>query len=311
LITDVHQHLLPTALIEALRRRHAPPRLHQWRLELGGEPDYDVSPADHDVDRRIAQARKDGLGLALVSLSSALGIELLAPDEAAPLLEAYHDGALALPEPYRAWAAAGLTEIDPGDLAHQLDRGCVGLQLPATALLLERDFTHVAPLLEVLQARERPLFVHPGPVAAGPERGRVPPWWPAVVDYVAQMHATWFAFRLFGRPAFPGLRVCFAMLAGLAPLHSERFAARSGERTVVDVCTFLEISSYGTRAVDAVVRTLGIDGLVNGSDRPYAEPAMPDLGEAALHALRSTNPARLLNSEEAPHDLALSTCAQS
>jgi 6-methylsalicylate decarboxylase len=299
------------ALIEALRGRPAPPRLHEWRLELAGEPDYDVSAADHDVDRRVAQARTDGLALAIVSLSSALGIELLAPDEAAPLLEAYHDGACALPEPYRAWAAAGLTEIDPGDLACQLDRGFVGLQLPATVLLRERDFIHVAPLLEVLQARGRPLFIHPGQVAAQPDRALVPAWWSAVVDYVAQMHAAWFAFRLYGRPAFPRLRVCFAMLAGLAPLHSERFAARSGERTVVDVSTFLEISSYGTRAVDAVVRTLGIDVLVNGSDRPYAEPAVPDLGEAALHALHSTNPARLLDSEEASDDLPLSACAQS
>jgi hypothetical protein len=34
--------------------------------------------------------------------------------------------------------------------------------------------------------------------------------------------------RAFGRPRHPRLRVCFALLAGLAPLHVERFIARGG-----------------------------------------------------------------------------------
>jgi hypothetical protein len=160
----------------------------------------------------------------------------------------------------------------------------------------------------VLEARERPLFVHPGP--ATPSHGAVPSWWPAIVDYVQQMHAAWYGFRVFGRPRHPRLRVCFAMLAGLAPLHTERFAARAGERTVVDEQCFLEISSYGTRAIDAVVRILGIDVLVNGSDRPYAEPVVPDMGEAVMHALRNSNPDRLLHLKEVSDDLALSARAQ-
>jgi hypothetical protein len=308
LITDVHQHVLPPALIEALRRRTVPPCLRDWRLTLAGEPDYDIVPADHDVARRQRQARDDGLEVAIVSLSSALGIEQLAPHEAGPLLDAYHDGALALPAPFRAWAAAGLQDVDAGVLDRQLDRGFVGLQLPATTLGDAAAYAHVAPLLDVLEARARPLFVHPGPVAS-PGR-HVPGWWPAVIDYVQQMHAAWYAFRLFGRPRRPRLRVCFAMLAGLAPLHSERFAARADERSVVDERSFLEISSYGTRAVDAVVRTLGIDVLVHGSDRPYAQPIPPDLGQAALHALRSSNPDRLLHLEEVSDDLAPTTRTQ-
>jgi hypothetical protein len=308
LITDVHQHLWPPALIEALRGRAAQPTLREWRLSLCGEPDYDVLPADHDIDRRARQARDDGVEVAIVSLSSALGIEQLAPDEAAPLLDAYHEGALQLPAPFRAWAAAGLSDVDPDALARELDRGFVGLQLPATALLDEHGYAHVAPLLDVLEARGQALFVHPG--AATPSRGVVPGWWPAIVDYVQQMHAAWYGFRVFGRPRHPQLRVCFAMLAGLAPLHSERFAARAGERSVLDEQCFLEISSYGTRAIDAVVRVLGIDVLVNGSDRPYAEPVAPDLGDAVMHALRNSNPDRLLHSKEVSDDLALSARAQ-
>jgi hypothetical protein len=303
---DVHQHLWPPGLIAALRARRNPPRMRGWTLELAGEPDYLVDPACHDIDVRVAQAAADGLDLALVSLSSPLGIEALPPDEAAELLGAYHDGVLALPASFGAWAAACLTAIDPSAVRAELDRGCVGLQLPATAVLDVAGYDRVGPLLDVLEAMDRPLLIHPGTasVAEG-----APAWWPAMVPYVQQMHAAWFAFRAYGRPRHPTLRVCFAILAGLAPLHGERFAARAGGRSPVDPDVFLETSSYGTRAVDATMRVLGIDALVNGSDRPYAEPVRLDLGASATHALHRANAGRLLYPKEVLDDVAVAACA--
>jgi hypothetical protein len=291
--TDVHQHVWPPELLEQLRRRTAPPRLRGWTLELDGELDYELDPTDHDVDARAALVHADGLARALVSLSSPLGIESLPADEAGPLLDAWHRGARRLPAPFGAWAAASVREIDPAALERGLDEGFVGLQLPATALADGAGYERAGPLLDVLERRGRPLFIHPGPAAA--PAGTVPAWWPALVDYVAQMHAAWFALRVHGRPRHPRLRVCLAMLAGLAPLHGERFAARAGERTVVDPDVLYEISSYGPRAIDAVVRVTGVDALVNGSDRPYAPPPATGLGAAAESALRVANPARLLH----------------
>jgi hypothetical protein len=119
-----------------------------------------------------------------------------------------------------------------------------------------------------------------------------------VVEYAQQMHAAWFAFRSHARPRHRRLRACFAMLAGLGPLHGERFAARARERSPVDQDVFLDVSSYGPRAVDATVRVLGVDVLVNGSDRPYAAPQALDLGAAATAALRRDNVFRLLNLKE-------------
>lgn len=304
---DVHQHLWPLGLIEALRERRRPPRLRGWTLELAGEPDCEIDPAAHNPHLRAAQAAHDDLDMALVSLSSPLGIESLPADEAGELLAAYHDGVLGLPAPFGGWAAACLTEIDPPALERELDRGFVGLQLPATALFDPSGYEHVGPLLDVLEATGRPLLIHPGPAGdLGPGTGA---WWPAVVSYVQQMHAAWFAFRAYGRPRHPELKVCFALLAGLAPLHGERVAARTGDRNVVDPDVFLEISSYGTRAVDATIRVLGVDGLVHGSDRPYAHPATLDLGAAATHALRSANPMRLLYPKEVFHEVAVPASA--
>jgi hypothetical protein len=305
---DVHQHLWPPRLIEALRARRDPPRLRGWTLELDGEPDYRVDPRHHDLDLRQAEATGEGLDLALVSLSSPLGIELLPPSESRELLDAYHDGALELPEPFGAWAAACLTEVDPGAVQRELARGFTGMQLPANALADARGYASLAPLLAVLEGAGRPLFIHPGPARIPRD---VPAWWPTIVSYVQQMHEAWYAFRAFGRPRHPRLRVCFAMLAGLAPLHGERFLARTGQRSVVDENAFLDVSSYGTRAVDATVRVLGIDVLVDGSDLPYASPVLPDLGAAALSAIRGANPLRLLDHKEVFDVLAVASGAQS
>jgi 6-methylsalicylate decarboxylase len=294
---DVHQHLWPDSLVDALRRRRQAPRMAGWTLVLDGEPDFAVDPADHDVVRRQAQAREDGLDLVLVSPSSPLGIEWLPAEEALPLLDAYHEGVLPLPAPFQAWASACLSDVDAAQVDKQLRRGCVGLQLPATAVLDAQGYERCASLLDLLEAHDRPVFIHPG--AAPPALHGAPKWWPALVPYVQQMHAAWFAFRAFGRSGHPRLRVCFAMLAGLAPLHGERLRARGGDRGAVDPNVFVEGSSYGTRAVDAVVRVLGVDAVVLGSDRPYACPSDLGLGVAAAHAMDTTNPIRLLDLEGA------------
>ncbi|MBO0510843.1 amidohydrolase, partial [Streptomyces beijiangensis] len=94
--TDVHQHLWPEAFADLLRARTTAPRLDGWTLHLPGEQPYEVNPDDHDIAARTKLARDgDGLDLALVSLSSPLGIEYLPPAESEPLIEAFHDGALA------------------------------------------------------------------------------------------------------------------------------------------------------------------------------------------------------------------------
>jgi hypothetical protein len=299
---DIHQHLWPEPLLAALAGRALLPRLRGSTLELDGEPPVEIDITRHDPVRRAAEARAQGLDLALLSLSSPLGIELLAPDESKELLAAYHDGTRALEDSYAGWAAACLTDVDPRALAAELDRGFVGLQLPASALITEAGYEHVAPLLELLERRRRPLFIHPGPVS--PPSPATPSWWPAIVAYVQQLHAAWYAFRAYGRARHPELVVCFAMLAGLAPLHSERLAARAGLRTAVDDGVFLDVSSYGTRAIDATIRALGIDALVNGSDAPYAAPVSAELSPAALVAIHSSNPLRLLDLKGVRHDLA-------
>ena len=290
---DVHQHLWPEPFLAALRARRTAPRLDGWVLHLPGERPYAIDPADHDVEQRAALAAEDGVALVLVAPSAALGLDRLPPAETAELQDAWLEGALSLPAPFRAWAMAGTREPDPAALRNALDRGAVGLEIAADVLVAPDGLDRVRPLLDVLEATGRPLLVHPGPAGAADAPSR-PAWWAPVVPYVAELHAAWWAWAVDGRPRHPRLPVCFAALAGLGPLHGERMRARGGSSRPVDPLTFVETSSYGTQAVDAVVRALGIDVVCHGSDRPYAPPSDPDLGDAAAHAIRTVNPRRLL-----------------
>jgi 6-methylsalicylate decarboxylase len=295
LSVDIHQHLWPEPLLRALSRRAEPPRIRRhgdgWVMCLHGEPEAAIDLADHDPERRVALVDADGLDRALVALSSPLGIEALPAGDAEPLLAAYHEGVAVLPSRLGAWAAISLDDPDPAALSGLLDRGFAGACVPADAFGSPAGFERLGPVLEMLERRDAPVLVHPGPARAATPA--TPPWWPALTDYVAGMHRAWHGFPLWGRPAHPALRVCFAMLAGLAPLQRERLTARGG-RAASDPDVFLDTSSYGDRALDAVVREVGVDRLVHGSDRPVVPAARRSLGDALEVALRERNPARLL-----------------
>jgi 6-methylsalicylate decarboxylase len=128
-------------------------------------------------------------------------------------------------------------------------------------------------VLDHVQSRDVPLFVHPGGFAPREASLDEPLWWTALTDYVSQMQAAWLTFAAFGRRELPRLRVLFAMLAGGGPLLAERLIARGGP--VIDLgdpLTFYDTSSYGPMIVEATARWVGPAQLVYGSDRPVIEP---------------------------------------
>jgi predicted TIM-barrel fold metal-dependent hydrolase len=295
--TDVHQHLWLPELVDALRSRTESPYVRGWTLYIDGEPDFEIDPAGQDPADRAAL--DPDVARIVLSMSSPLGMESLPPEDAQPLLDAWHAGVLQLPDRFSAWASTCLIEPDVNGLEVLLDKGFVGLQLPATALSTPSAIQRYAPLLRVCEQAGRPVFVHPGPVMHSAdlslaERAALPAWWPAVVDYAGQLQASWWAWHAVGRGLLPDLRICFAAGGGLAAAHQERYLARGGDTTTVDRDVFVDTSSYGPRGIDALVRVLGIDVIVSGSDRPYAEPLDLSGGDAAAHAIGVTNPTRLL-----------------
>jgi Amidohydrolase len=294
--TDVHQHLWPEPFVEALRARTRPPRLRDWVLETEGEPAFICNPADHDAAARRRLDRDEGVDRAMVSLSSPLGIEWMLPEDGQRLLDAWHQGALALGDGFEVWAAASVRDPAPESVAAALDLGCVGLQVPADAMATPHGLDRIAVLLDVCERRDAPVLVHPGPATAPAktDTADLPGWWVPVVDYTTQMQSAWWAWHVEGRRLLPSLRICFVAGGGLAPLQHERLAARGGRVDGVDQGVFVDTSSYGPQAVGALVRALGVDPVVLGSDRPYAGPADLGLDAAATRAVGCDNPRRLL-----------------
>ncbi len=288
---DVHQHIWTEPLVQALAARNEFPFVRRENgltvLYLADERPYVIDLASEDPARRAELVERDGLDRALVCLSSPLGIEWLPREQAQALIDAYHEGALALEEPFGVWAAVALEQVDADDVDRALARGCVGVSLPAGALSSVRAVAATQPLLARLESHDAPLLVHPGPRVGVRVRGggvetslQEPLWWPALTRYVAGMQAAWLAFLAAGRPCHPRLRVVFAMLAGLAPLHAERLSSRGGPRpSPHDPLVFYETSSYGPAAMRMLEEVVGPRQLLYGSDRPVVEPAelgMPD-----------------------------------
>lgn len=284
-VVDIHQHFWPQALVEALSRRHRPPRLRGSTLELAGERETAIDLGAHDLDARLALLDRCGIDTAVVSLQPTLGIGELPANERDELVAAYEDGMLEL-----AARSARLVPLAVG----RNREGFVGACLGAPELL---DLDRVAPTLDELERSGMFLFVHPGP--GHPPPG-APSWWPAVVEYTAQMQASYAVWLASGAERWPNLEVVFAILAGGGPFQLERLRSRGvSGRDLLHENVFFETSSYGRRALELCLSTFGVGQLLFGSDAPVIDPtltidAVRGFGDAVAEALCEQNPSRLL-----------------
>ena len=278
---DLHQHVFTEPLLEALGSRRRLPRVRhsdgQLTIYAAGEAPSRVELASECAEARAALLRGDRLDQAVVAISSPLGMESLPRHEAQPLIEAHLSGVEALPRAFAAWGPLPIDEPEPDDVDVLVARGCVGISLPAVALSGPQRIELLGPVLERTAALGVPLFVHPG----SPDSQALqlaPPWWAALTDYVAQMHAAWLSFAAFGRRQHPELMVVFSMLAGCAPLHVERLTKRGGPPLQLrDPQVYYDTSSYGSLTINTMALVVGERQLVYGSDRPVITPCTTGL----------------------------------
>jgi len=275
---DVHQHLLPPALVEALRARREPPRIIGGSLELA-EGTFLFEDRDHNLSERVALLDRDGIDVAIVSLAPTMETEGK-PD----LEEAYNEGIRAVV----AEAGGRLRALAAGACLDDFAGVCVSAQALVRGL---------GTLPDELVGAGQVLFVHPGPPGAPP--AGAPSWWTAVVDYPAQMQAAYFAWLDEGVKRHPDLEVVFAVLAGGAPVQLERLRSRGGDpERASHPRVHLDVASYGARALELCLTAVGPAQLVYGSDRPVVDAgptldALAGLGTDVLDTVRRDNPGRL------------------
>jgi predicted TIM-barrel fold metal-dependent hydrolase len=282
MLADLHQHIWTKPLLERLAERDALPFVRYEQgltvLHSAAESPYVIDVASQAPEARAARVHGDGLDLAVVAISSPIGIEALPRERALELIDAHLEGVLALPPEFAAWGPIAVDGAQVEEVDELLDRGCVGISLPAGALASPDTLERLGPVLERVARRDVTLFVHPGRApgqrATAGEFGE-PLWWRALTDYVWQMQAAWLTFATLGRRDHPDLKVLFAMLAGGAPLLVERLEARGGPKIDLrDPYVYYETSSYGPAAVESTARRVGEERLVYGSDRPVIDPQL-------------------------------------
>lgn len=280
MLVDVHQHLWTEPLLERLRARRTLPLVSRTAgltvLHCEGEQPYVIDVGCEAPEQRAALVRADGLDLALVAISSPVGIEALPRDDALELIDAHLEGVSRLPREFAVWGPVAIDGADPDQVDHLVQRGCVGISVAAGALAGPERLARIGGLLERASDHRVPVLVHPGPA---PEDWSAPPafgepvWWRGLIDYVAQMHAAWLTFASFGRRELPDLTIVFSMLAGGAPLLTERLKARGGPPIDLrDPRCFYDTSSYGLAAIEMMAQRVGAGQLLYGSDRPVIDP---------------------------------------
>jgi hypothetical protein len=284
-VVDVHQHLWPESLIDALSRRTRPPRLSGTILELPGAPSLEVDLRAHRLEDRLALLDRCEIDVAVISLPPTLGAGVVAREEWAELVSAYESGALEL--------AASSERIVPL-AASGKSEGFAGACVAAPGLL---ELDAIAATLDELDERGAFVFVHPGASLAPPG---APSWWLPVVEHTAQMQAAYAVWLDRGVERWPRLEVVFAILAGGGPFQLERLQSQGiSGRGLMHEMVYFDIASYGRRALEHCLSTLGVSQVVFGSDAPTLDPAaaldaVRAFGDAVTDTVCDRNPSRLL-----------------
>jgi 6-methylsalicylate decarboxylase len=282
---DVHQHLLPSDFIEALRRRSAPPRIVGAELETA-EGRFAFDQDEHDLELRIAALDREGTTVAVLSLQDTLGHGSLPPSERGELVAAWEDGIGEVVADARGrFVALAAGPTRPGFVG-----SCVG----SDAL---DDPEALGAVIESVRTHGGFVLVHP---SGGRVPSNLPGWWGAVALYTAQMQSAYLAWLAHGQERWPDVAIVFSILAGGGPFQLERLGSRGIElRSVLHGNVYFDTASYGRRALELCVETFGVEQIVYGSDLPVIDPqqtlrAVRGFGESVERLIRCDNPNRLL-----------------
>ena len=142
---DIHQHIWTEPLLDALSARRRLPFVRRGDEQLtvlhsASERPYVIDVAAEAPAARARLLRADRADLAVIAISSPIGIEALPSGEARPLIAAHLDGVLELGDGFAAWGPLPIEDPDPVDVDELIARGCVGVScLPARSPVRRRS----------------------------------------------------------------------------------------------------------------------------------------------------------------------------
>jgi predicted TIM-barrel fold metal-dependent hydrolase len=289
---DMHSHIVPEGLANALRARTKPPMI--IRGDDGKEYMNSLLnsraplPEGFDsVEKRLAEMDKNGVTHAV--LSNALqDIASLPLEDSVPLCRAYNDAISAAcakyPDRLNAFAAIPIGSIDAAvaefERAMSLP-GIVGCIIPGDAFLTAKRAEKIAPLLQSADKHRAVILAHygrlpndaeaPQPDLSDNRRLRI-----GTLDMQARISSSMLTFCLTDfLERYPNLTMMTHNLGGNIPFEVERM----DHRTLVDdpknelpskriraARLLVDCNSLGARSIERAVEVYGADKIVFGSD---------------------------------------------
>jgi aminocarboxymuconate-semialdehyde decarboxylase len=172
-VIDVHAHVIPPVLVEAMRKGNAPDEIRLDRVD--GAPwvehrqgyRYPLLAAFHDVAARLEAMDRAGVDHALLSVAPPLFLYWIDPSEAADAARTVNDAvrAMARQAPERFSAMATLPLQNPDEAVAELRRcsslGFVAAQIGPHCEGVPLDGSELRPVLRAAAEAELPLVLHP------------------------------------------------------------------------------------------------------------------------------------------------------
>ena len=188
-VVDTHTHFIPMELVELVRRGDGPPDLSLSERD-GEDPlivhdnglRYPVFPLFHDAEAKLEQMDRDGIDVALISLTPSLLLYWTDPAETVRVHRFINDAGaeLARRGGGRLHALATVPLNDPRAAAEELRRartelGVVGVEIGTSVGDVMLDDPSLEPFFAVAEGLGTPILVHPytnmiaapGPALAG------------------------------------------------------------------------------------------------------------------------------------------------
>lgn len=167
--TDVHNHAIPRAVLELLRR------VPEYGVELQGShwhgghhPDFEVVPEFVEPSAKLAELARNGVDRAVVSSAPPLFYYELEEDLATPLCEAVNRGLSEFHEsaPDRFWWMADVPMQFPQVAAEMLadliaTDGCVGVEIGSNIAGRRLDAAEFEPFWDAAERLSAPVMIHP------------------------------------------------------------------------------------------------------------------------------------------------------
>lgn len=322
-VVDVHTHYLPAALVAALERRTRLPRISGVAgarvIEYGQANAHPLLPAMGDLDLRLAEMRRDGIGFAVLGVNVP-GTDWLPAREGPAVARAVNDelADVVARHPDRLAAMATLPMQVPEAAAAELERavgaGLKGAMIYSNVAGGALDEPRFRVVFDAASELGAPIFIHPTfPLTARtlaahaliPTLGFLVDTTTAVLRLVLDGlyerhpdfklivgHAGSLIPQIVGRIDYEAQRDPNGMGALSVP-PSERLRL-----------LYTDVVAAWPPALRSALAVFGPDRLMFGSDYPFWDPARTfealagaRLDPAVEHAIRRTNAERLFGPE--------------